>query len=58
MQFRLSFMEHDNAKTCVYFDGAYSSCVKDRNSNLRFAGKTGREAKWLDTPIKTINSLL
>jgi len=51
-------MEHDNAKTCVYFDGAYSSCVKDRNSNLRFAGKTGREAKWLDTPIKTINSLL
>jgi len=45
-------MEHDNTKTCVYFDSAYPRFVKDRNSYIHFAVKTGRDAKWLDITYK------
>ena len=45
-------MEHDNAKICVYFDGACPSCVKDRDNYLRLAGKAGQDVEWLDITHK------
>jgi len=45
-------MEQDNAKICVYFDGACPSCVKDRDSYLRLAGKAGQDVEWLDITHK------
>jgi len=45
-------MEHNNAKICVYFDGACPSCIKDRDSYLRLAGKAGQDIEWLDITHK------
>lgn len=45
-------MEHDDAKICVYFDGACPSCVKDRDNYLRLAGKAGQDVEWLDITHK------
>jgi predicted DCC family thiol-disulfide oxidoreductase YuxK len=45
-------MAYDNAKICVYFDGACPSCVKDRDKYLRLAGKAGQDIEWLDITHK------
>ncbi|PTN13302.1 thiol-disulfide oxidoreductase DCC family protein [Nitrosomonas aestuarii] len=41
-------MDQSNRKITVYYDGACPSCVKDRDSYEKMAGKAGEDVCWFD----------
>ncbi len=41
-------MDQSNEKITVYYDGACPSCVKDRKSYEKMAGKAGEDVCWFD----------
>lgn len=41
-------MSEEKKKITVYYDGACPSCVKDRQSYEKLAGKSGEEVCWFD----------
>ena len=41
-------MSEEKPKIIVYYDGACPSCIKDRESYERLAGKDGEDVCWFD----------
>ncbi|GJL76453.1 thiol-disulfide oxidoreductase DCC family protein [Nitrosomonas sp.] len=41
-------MDQSNEKITVYYDGACPSCVKDRESYEKMAGKASEDVCWFD----------
>jgi len=41
-------MNQDEAKICVYYDGACPQCRRDRNTYEKLAGKAGNKVCWVD----------
>lgn len=41
-------MSEEKKKITVYYDGACSSCIKDRENYERLAGKEGEDVCWFD----------
>jgi len=41
-------MSEEKKKITVYYDGACPSCVRDRQSYEKLAGKSGEEVCWFD----------
>ncbi|MCB1984788.1 MAG: DUF393 domain-containing protein [Burkholderiales bacterium] len=41
-------MDQSKEKITVYYDGACPSCIKDRESYEKMAGKAGQDVCWFD----------
>ena len=47
-------MKQNQEKITVYYDGACPSCIKDRESYEKMAGKAGEDVCWFDISGKDV----